>query len=104
MVKTPDGPVPGKKAFAPPKKAVIPLFPMRASAVSVRLSLCHRVSLQKGRRENEIGFSRPFLTSAPAFLPGQQGDGFERSTKFGEDPKKDLRRESEIDKLYADCP
>jgi hypothetical protein len=28
------------------------------------------------------GFSRPFLSSAPAFLPGQQGNGFKRSTKL----------------------
>jgi hypothetical protein len=28
------------------------------------------------------GFSRLFLASAPAFLPGQQGDRFKRPTKF----------------------
>jgi hypothetical protein len=28
------------------------------------------------------GFSRPFLASAPAFLPGQQGDRAERPTKW----------------------
>ena len=44
-------PCPGKKAFASPKKAVIPFFPMRASAVSAQLSLSPRVSL----RENEEG-------------------------------------------------
>jgi hypothetical protein len=65
-------PCPGKKAFASPKKALLPLFPMRASAVSVRRSLGHRASLRKRRGENFEGFSRPFLTSAPAFLPGQQ--------------------------------
>jgi len=71
-------PCPEKKAFASPKKAVIPLFPMRASAVSDRLSLCHRVSLRKEKGGKEIGFSRPFLASAPAFLSGQQESGCER--------------------------
>jgi hypothetical protein len=70
-------PCPGKKAFASPKKAVIPFFPMRASAVSARVSLSPRVSLRKQRGGNWEGFSRPFLSSAPAFLPGQQGDGSE---------------------------
>jgi hypothetical protein len=45
-------PCPGKKAFASPKKAVVPLFLMRASAVSARRSLCRRVSLRKRRRGN----------------------------------------------------
>jgi len=30
------------------------------------------------KRENSIGFSRPFLASGPAFLPGQPGSGSER--------------------------
>jgi len=35
--------------------------------------------IKMGDRE---GFSRPFLASAPAFSPGQQGDRFKRPTKF----------------------
>jgi len=73
-------PCPGKEAFASPKQVVIPLFPMRTSAVSARLYLCFRVGLRKQRWENRKGFSRPLLASAPASLPGQQGEGFERPT------------------------
>src|SRR4030043_471658 len=68
--------------FAGPKKAVTALFQMRASAVPARVSLYLRVSLRKRRGENREGSSRPFLSSAPAFLPGQQGDGSERPTKW----------------------
>ena len=75
-------PCPSKKAFASPKKAVIPLFSMRASAVSARISLSPRVSLRKRRGEYWVAFSRPFLSSVPAFLPGQQGNGSERPTKL----------------------
>ena len=85
--KIPDGPMvpcPGKKVprFAGPKKAVTPLFPRRPSAASARVSLCPRVSLRKQRGENREGFSRPFLSSAPTFLAGQQGNGSERPTKL----------------------
>jgi len=34
------------------------------------------------KRENREGFSRPFSTSAPAFLPGQRGDGSKRQTEL----------------------
>jgi hypothetical protein len=43
----PIGPIPGKKAFASPKMEVLPLFPIRASAVSARPCLSHRVSLRR---------------------------------------------------------
>ena len=75
-------PCPGKKAFASPKKGVVPLFYMRASAVSARLSLCPRVSLRKQRGGTFEGFSRPFLSSAPAFLPGQKENGLEGPTQL----------------------
>ena len=78
-------PCPGKKASASPKKAVIPLFSVRASAVSARVSLTPRVTSRIQREENLEGFSRPFLASAPAFLPGQQEDGSERPA--GDDSK-----------------
>ena len=52
-------PCPGKKAFASPKKAVIPFFPMRASAVSAQVSLSPRVSLRK--QEGELGRVLPAL-------------------------------------------
>ena len=73
---------PGKKTYALPKKAVVLLYPMRASPVSARLSLSPRVFLRNQRRENRESFSRPFLSSAPAFLPGQQGDGSKRPAKL----------------------
>jgi len=75
-------PCPGKKTFASSKKAVIPVFEMRASTVSARRSLCHRISLRKQRRETLDGFSRSFLSSAPAFLPGQQRNRLKRPTKL----------------------
>jgi len=75
-------PCPGKKAFASPKKGAVPLFQMRASAVSALLSLCHRISLRRQGKGSLESFSQPFLTSAPAFLPGQQGDRAERPTKW----------------------
>jgi len=45
-------------------------------------SLCLRVSLRKRGKENWQGFSRPFLASAPAFLPGQRRDGYGRPTNL----------------------
>ena len=75
-------PCPGKKAFASPKKAVVPLFPRRASAVSARESLCLRFRLRKRIGRSRGGFSRPFLASAPAFLPGQQRDGIKGLTEL----------------------
>jgi hypothetical protein len=48
---------------------------------------CHRVSLRKRRRGSFEGFSRPFLSSAPAFLPGQQENRSERPTKLEMIPK-----------------
>jgi hypothetical protein len=75
-------PCPGKKTFASPKKALVPLFPVRASAFSAQRFLCHRVSLRRQRGGNREDFSRPFLASAPAFLPGQQENGSERPTNL----------------------
>jgi len=80
------GPCPGKKAFASPKEAAVPLFPMWASAVLARFPLGHRVSLRRKKEGVWEGFSRPFLASVPAFLPGQQESGSEQSTKVGDDP------------------
>jgi len=48
----------------------------------VRPFLGARVSLRKRRGEKLEGFSRPFLASAPAFLPGQQENGSERPTNL----------------------
>jgi hypothetical protein len=76
------GPLPGQESIRLAKKAVVPLFPMRASAVSARRTLGHRVSLRRQRGGNRGDFSRPFLASAPAFLPGQQGNGSERPTNL----------------------
>jgi hypothetical protein len=73
---------PGKKAFSSPKKAVILLFPIRASAVSARLSLCHRLSLRRQRRGSGEGFSRPFLASTPAFFIAQRDERAERPTEL----------------------
>ena len=77
-------PCPGKKVprFAGPKKGVVPLFQMRASAVSARLSLCHRASLRRQGKGSLKSFSQPFLASAPAFFPGQQRNGSKRPTKL----------------------
>ena len=75
-------PCPGKKTFASPKKVMVPFFPMRASAVSARRCLSHRVSSRRQRPWNFEGISRPFLSSAPAFFPGQQGIWSDRSTKL----------------------
>ena len=76
-------PYSGKKVprFAGPKKAVIPPFPRRASPFQPGYPFPPRVSLRNPEGENREGFSRPFLSSAPAFLPGQQGDRDERPTK-----------------------
>jgi len=66
LAKTGGGlpfPVAGIRRFRP----AIP-FPPRLFA-----------EIKMGDRE---GFSRPFLASAPAFSPGQQGDRFKRPTKF----------------------
>jgi hypothetical protein len=56
-------PVAGIRRFRP----AIPLPPRLFAAIKM---------------EDREGFSRPFLASAPAFLPGQQGDPFKRPTKF----------------------
>jgi hypothetical protein len=38
--------------------------------------------LAETKKGNLDGFSRPFLASAPAFLPGQQENGSERPTNL----------------------
>jgi hypothetical protein len=79
------GPYPGKKAYASPKEAAVPLFAMRASAVLARCPLGHRVFLRRQKEGVWEGFSRPFLASTVDFLPGQQENGSEQSTKVGDD-------------------
>ena len=63
-------PCPGRKAFASPKMAAIPLFLMRASAVSARVSLSPRVSLRILRGENLEGLL-PALFGFGACFPAR---------------------------------
>ena len=78
----PNAPMPGQESIRLAKKGNDSLLEVRASAVSARLSLCLGVSLRNQRGESRKGFSRPFLSSAPVFFPGQQGNGSERPIKL----------------------
>jgi hypothetical protein len=74
-------PCPGKKAFASPKKGGGSSFPdagFRRFGPAIPLPPRLFAEAKKG---NLTGFSRPFLSSSPAFLPGQQGNGPKRPTK-----------------------
>jgi len=73
---------PGQGTSWPLRRSSIHHMLSPGSAVSARQCLCRRVSLRKRRRGSPKGFSRPFLASAPAFLPGQQENGSERLTNL----------------------
>ena len=76
-------PCPGKKACASPKKAVVPLSPMRASAPCCRaIPFPPRLFAERKKEANGKVWSRPFLSSAPALLPGQRKDWRDRPIKL----------------------
>jgi hypothetical protein len=62
------GPIPGQKSIRLEKKAMVPLFPMRASAVSARRPLCHCVSLRKHKKGDLVRFLPAFFAFGPCFL------------------------------------
>jgi hypothetical protein len=78
----PKNPPAGQKSIRLAKKGGGSPFPVAGFRLSRRaFPLPPRLfaEIKMGDRE---GFSRPFLASAPGFLPGQQGDRFKRPTKF----------------------
>jgi hypothetical protein len=74
------GPLPGQKSIRLAKKGGGSSFPDAGfSRLSPAVPLPPRLFAET-KRGNLNGFSRPFLASAPAFLPGQQENGCERPT------------------------
>jgi len=78
----PNGPVPRQKSIRLAKKGGDPSFPEAGfRRFSPAIPFPPRLFAEPSW-ENLGGFSRPFLPSAPAFLPGQQEDRAERPTKW----------------------
>ena len=78
----PKGPLPGQKSIRLAKKGADRSFPIagfRRFSPGIPLPPLLFAETNRGNRE---GNSRPFLASAPAFLPGQQGDGFKQPTQW----------------------
>ena len=78
----PKGPMPGQKSIRLAKKGGGSSFPIagfRRFSPGIPLP---PLLYAETNRENRESSSRPFLSSAPAFLPGQRADGSQRPTKL----------------------
>jgi len=74
--------MPGQKSIRLAKKGGEPSFRkagFHRFRPGIPFSLLLFAETNRGNRE---GNSRPFLASTPVFLPGQQGGGFKRPTKW----------------------
>ena len=76
-------PCPGKRPFASPKKAVVPLFPMRASAFCSPAISFPRVSLRRGNLRTLERFDPGFfwLRRLP-FYPDNEKTGLNDQPNF----------------------
>jgi len=78
-----NGPMPGEKSIRLAKKGGGSSFPDAGfRRFSPAIPLPPRLFAET-KRGDLGGISRPFLASAPAFLPGQQENDSERPTNLG---------------------
>jgi len=78
-----NGPMPGQKSIRLAKKGCGSSYPDAGfRRFSPAIPLPPRLFAET-KRGDLGGISRPFLASAPAFLPGQQENDSERPTNLG---------------------